>query len=357
MLRLARENPRWGYMRIQGELKKVGVRVGATTIRRLLKAHGLGPAPRRFGPTWTEFLSAQAKSVLAADFFTLETLWLRRLYVLFFIELSSRRVYFAGVTAHPDSAWVAQQARNLAVDGRLNNVRFLIRDRDAKYTQPFDEVFRSEGVKIVNTPIRAPRANAFAERWVRTVRAECLDWILVLGRRHLDRVLRAYVDHYQNIEVYRIAPATPDPVLVDRIEPVVLDNPVTVLWGLRVDLDPVAVWVPYVDGLRQHVISWIVLLSERHQTGDDPPKLLAARHHDGQVVQTGGPFSDRPYGTRIQGYEFPAIDAEMCVFTALGEHLEPNFFLVEADRSFQAGDGEMNRSDTRGGWKRFRRGG
>ena len=132
--------------------------------------------------------------------------------MLFFIELSSRRVYFAGVTAHPDSAWVAQQARNLAVDGRLNNVRFLIRDRDAKYTVPFDEVFRSEGVKIVNTPIRAPRANAFAERWVRTVRAECLDWILVLGRRHLDRVLRAYVDHYNRARPHRgLDLSTPQP--------------------------------------------------------------------------------------------------------------------------------------------------
>jgi transposase InsO family protein len=199
-------------MRIQGELKKVGVRVGATTIRRLLKAHGLGPAPRRFGPTWTEFLSAQAKSVLAADFFTVETLWLRRLYVLFFIELSSRRVYVAGVTAHPDSAWVAQQARDLAIDGRLDNVRFLIRDRDAKYTVPFDEVFRSEGLKIVHTPIRAPRANAFAERWVRTVRAECLDWILVLGRRHVDRILRAYVDHYNRARPHRgLDLSTPEP--------------------------------------------------------------------------------------------------------------------------------------------------
>jgi putative transposase len=184
-------------MRIRGELKKLGVRVGATTIRRLLKARGLGPAPRRSDPTWSQFLSAQAKGLLAADFFTVETLWLKRLYVLFFIELSSRRVYVAGVTAHPDAAWVAQQARNLAIDGRLDNVRCLIRARDAKYTVPFDEVFRSDGVKIIHTPIRAPRANAFAERWVRTVRAECLDWILVLGRRHLDRILRAYVDHYK----------------------------------------------------------------------------------------------------------------------------------------------------------------
>ncbi len=212
VLRLARDNPRWGYIRIQGELRKVGVRVGATTIRRLLKAHGLGPAPRRLGPTWTEFLAAQARSVLAADFFTVETLWLRRLYVLFFIELSSRRVYVAGVTAHPDSAWVAQQARNLAFEGRLDHVRFLIHDRDAKYTVPFDEVFRSEDVNIVKTPIRAPRANAFAERWVRTVRAECLDWILVLGRRHLEGILRSYVDHYNRARPHRgLELSTPEP--------------------------------------------------------------------------------------------------------------------------------------------------
>ena len=209
MLRLARENPRWGYIRIQGELRKVGVRVGATTIKRVLRANGLGPAPRRSGPSWSQFLSAQAKSVLAADFFTVETLWLKRLYVLLFIELSSRRVY---VTAHPDSAWVAQQARNLAVDGRLDNVRFLVRDRDAKYAAPFDGVFRSEGVEIVHTPVRAPRANAFAERWVRTVRAECLDWILVLGRRHLDRILRAYVDHDNRARPHRgLDLSTPEP--------------------------------------------------------------------------------------------------------------------------------------------------
>ena len=131
--------------------------------------------------------------------------------MLFFIELSSRRVYVAGVTAHPDSAWVAQQARNLAVDGGLDNVRFLIRDRDAKYTVPFDEVFRSEGLKIVHTPIRAPRANAFAERWVRTVRAECLDWIPVLGRRHLDRVLRAYVDHTTTVPGLIVGSISPPP--------------------------------------------------------------------------------------------------------------------------------------------------
>lgn len=140
VLRLARENPRWGYVRIQGELRKLGIRVGATTIRRLLVRDGLGPAPRRSGPSWSQFLRAQAKAALASDFFTVETITLNTLYVLFFIELSTRRVHLAGVTANPDSAWVTQQARNLAVGERLGNVRFVIHDRDSKYAGHFDEV-------------------------------------------------------------------------------------------------------------------------------------------------------------------------------------------------------------------------
>jgi putative transposase len=196
IVRMGRDNPRWGCPRIRGELAKLGIRVSATRIRTLLRGNGLGPAPRRAGPTWSEFLRAQARGILAFDFFTVETLSLRTLYVLFAIELRSRRVHILGVTRNPDSAWVTQQARNLAVGERLQAVRFVIRDRDAKFSGPFDEVFRSEGVNIVKTPIRAPRANAFAERWVRTVRTECLDWILVFGRRHLERVLRTYTSHY-----------------------------------------------------------------------------------------------------------------------------------------------------------------
>jgi putative transposase len=203
VIRLARENPRWGYVRIQGELRKVGIRVGASTIRRVLRAHGLGPAPRRHGPTWSEFLRAQAPGILATDFFTVETIRLRTLYVLFFIELSTRHVHLAGVTAHPDSAWVTQQARNLAIDGWTEKVRFLLHDRDSKYSGPFDEAFRTEGVDVIRTPYRAPRANAFAERWVRTVRAECLDWTLVHGRRHLERVLRVYTSHYNRGRPHR----------------------------------------------------------------------------------------------------------------------------------------------------------
>jgi putative transposase len=128
---------------------------------------------------------------------------LKTLYVLFFIELSTRRVHMLGATAHPDSRWVTQQARNLAIDQRLRDARFLVRDRDAKYSGPFDEVFRTEDVRVVLTPIRAPKANAFAERFVRTVRSECLDHVLVYGSRHLDRVLRSYVSHYTEQRPHR----------------------------------------------------------------------------------------------------------------------------------------------------------
>jgi transposase InsO family protein len=200
---MGRDNPRWGCIRIRGELAKLGIRVSATKIRTLLRRAGLGPAPRRGGPTWSEFLRAQAQAILAVDFFTVETLLLRTLYVLFTIEVGSRRVHVLGITRNPVSAWVTQQARNLAVGERLQGVRFLIRDRDSKFSGPFDEVFRTEGVHIVRTPIRAPRANAFAERWVRTVRNECLDWMLVLGRRHLERVLRIYTAHYNEARPHR----------------------------------------------------------------------------------------------------------------------------------------------------------
>jgi putative transposase len=202
---MARENARWGCVRMCGELRKLGIRVGATTIRMLLRRHGLGPAPRRTGPTWAQFLRAQAEGIVACDFFTVETIRLRTLHVLFFIHLSSRRVVLAGVTANPDSAWVTQQARNVAMD--LNDqdltVRILLRDHDAKFTRSFDEVFRTEGAEVIRTPIRAPKANAYAERWVQTARAECLDWTLVLGRRHLLRLLRGYVRHYEQQRPHR----------------------------------------------------------------------------------------------------------------------------------------------------------
>ena len=188
--------PGSGCVRIQGELRKLGIRVGATTIRAILRAAGIDPAPRRDGPSWSEFLRAQARGIVACDFFTVEILWLRTLYVLFWIEHGSRRVRLAGVTANPDCGWVTQQARNLAVDEQLGSTRFLIHDRDAKFCGPFDAIFASEGVRVIETPLRAPRANAIAERWVRSVRTDCLDQLLIVGRRHLEHVLSAYVAHY-----------------------------------------------------------------------------------------------------------------------------------------------------------------
>jgi transposase InsO family protein len=193
---LARENPRWSYPRIAGELLKLGVHVSPSTVRRLLLAAGLMPAPRRSGPSWREFLRQQAASTLACDFFTVETITLRRYYVLFFIELESRRVHLAGCTTNPTGDWVTQQARNLSFTSLFERTRFLIHDRDSKFSASFDDVFCSEGIKVIRTPVRAPRANGYAERFVRTVRAECLDWLLILGRAHLERVLRRYVPNY-----------------------------------------------------------------------------------------------------------------------------------------------------------------
>jgi putative transposase len=203
VLRLARENPGWGYPRIAGELRKLGLRVSPSTIRRILLTNRLGPAPRRSGPSWREFLRRQAASVLACDFFTVETISLRRFYVLFFIELESRRVHLAGCTTNPTGAWVTQQARNLSFTGVFERIRFLIHDRDSKFAEAFDEVFRSEGITVIETPIRAPQANAHAERFVRTVRAECLDWLLIIGRRHLESVLRVYTAHYNRERPHR----------------------------------------------------------------------------------------------------------------------------------------------------------
>ena len=182
---------------------KLGHRVSPSTVRRLLLASGLKPAPRRSGPSWRSFLRQQAASVLACDFFTVETISLHRFYVLFFIELGSRRVHVAGCTTKPTGAWATQQARNLCFSGLFERMCFLIHDRDSKFSAAFDEVFRSEGIKVIHTPIRAPQANAYAERFVRTVRAECLDWLLILGRRHLERVLRVYTAHYNRERPHR----------------------------------------------------------------------------------------------------------------------------------------------------------
>jgi transposase InsO family protein len=205
IVRLARENPRWGYQRILGELRKLGLRASATSVRSVLKRHGIPPAPRRAGPSWRAFLRAQAASMIACDFFTVDTVGLRRLYVLFFIELHSRRVRLAGCTSIPHGSWVTQQARNLTIDlvDRDRPLRFLVHDRDTKFSAAFDEVFRTEKVEIIRAPVKAPNANAHAERFIRTVRSDCLDWLLIVGRRQLERVLREYVDHYNRERPHR----------------------------------------------------------------------------------------------------------------------------------------------------------
>jgi transposase InsO family protein len=214
VLRLARENPRWGYQRIAGELRGLGVLISATTVRELMKTAGIGLAGQRGGISWREFIRGQAHSVIACDFFTVDTITLRRIYVLFFIELSTRCVHLAGLTENPHGAWTTQQARSFvcSLPERERPLEFLIRDNDGKFTRAFDTVFNAEGVRVIRTPVRSPKANAVAERFVGTVRRECLDWILIPNRRHLRHVLHEFVDHYNRHRPHRaLGPAPPEP--------------------------------------------------------------------------------------------------------------------------------------------------
>jgi transposase InsO family protein len=198
IVRLARENRGWGYMRIVGELRKLGIDVSATLVRNVLKDAGIPPAPQRGRLDWRSFLRKHAATTLACDFLTVDTVLLRRLYVLVFIHVGSRRIEYMACTSNPDGAWMLQQARNLQMDldDRGQRVRFLIHDRDAKFSRAFDRVLRDVGVETIRTPVRAPNANAYIERWVGTLRRECLDRLLIFNRRQLEHVLRVYIRHY-----------------------------------------------------------------------------------------------------------------------------------------------------------------
>jgi len=205
VVRLARENPSWGYRRIQGELLGLGIKLAASTVWAILKKARIEPAPKRLETNWAEFLRQQAASIVECDFLTVDTLFAKRFYVLFFIELATRRVRVAGITTNPDGRWVTQQARNLLMqlDDEGVRARFLVRDRDRKFTRDFDEVFGSEGVRVIKAPVRAPKARAHVERWVGSARRECLDRMLIVGRRHLEHVLAAYVAHYNEHRPHR----------------------------------------------------------------------------------------------------------------------------------------------------------
>jgi putative transposase len=213
IIRLAKENPLWGHRRIHGELTKLGVTIAPSTVWEILHAAGIDPAPRRSGPGWRQFLRAQAAGIIAVDFLHVDTVLLKRIYVLVFIEHGTRRMHIGGVTANPAGEWTVQQARNLALDlgERSKDVKFLIRDRGSNFTASFDAVFQAAGTRIIRTAVRAPRMNAICERLVGTLRRELLDRMLILGERHLRFVLAEYHGHYNTARPHQgIAQRIPD---------------------------------------------------------------------------------------------------------------------------------------------------
>jgi transposase InsO family protein len=225
-LRLAGENPGWGYRRIHGELAGLGVRSAPSTVWEILAKAGIDPAPRRTGPTWAQFLRSQAEAIIAADFFTVDLLNGAQVYCLAVIEHVTRRIHILGATANPTAAWVTQQARNLLMDldGHAETMKFLIRDRDAKFVAAFDAVFHSVGIRVIKTPVQAPRANAIMERWIGSCRREVLDRTLIWNLPHLRRILAEYEDHYNRHRLHRTLQQAsplkglPEPANLDQLK-------------------------------------------------------------------------------------------------------------------------------------------
>jgi transposase InsO family protein len=216
---MARENSSWGYFRIRGELLKLGHQVAATTIRSVLLAGGIPPARQRSQLTWKQFLTAHAETLVAADFFSVDTIFFKRLYVLIFVHLASRRVLLASCTSAPNAAWVTQQARNLSWKLEDDGIKLsvLIYDRDKKFALQADRVFQSQGARVILTPLMAPTANAHAERRIGSCRRECLDWMLVVNQRHLETVIREYCLHYNDERPHRSRNLRPPASHSDRV--------------------------------------------------------------------------------------------------------------------------------------------
>jgi putative transposase len=224
VLQMAKENAGWGYRRIHSELAGLGIQVAPSTVWEILTKAGIPPTPQRAGPTWAQFLSSQAQAILATDFFTVELLDGSSAYVLAVIEHATRRIRILGVTAHPNDAWVTQMARNLMMDlgGHVESIKFLLRDRDTKFTAAFDTVFAAADIRILRSPIRAPRANAIMERWIGGCRRELLDQTLIWNQRHLFKVLREYEKHHNEHRPHRsleqAAPLKPLPEVVSDLD-------------------------------------------------------------------------------------------------------------------------------------------
>ncbi len=222
-IRLADENPTWGYRRVHGELARLGHRIAASTVWTILRTAGIDPTPERTGPTWAQFIRTQAKGIIATDFACVDSATLRRFHVLFFIEIGTRRVHLGGITNTPTGPWTTQAARNLLMnlDGQF---RFVIHDGAGQYTRSFDAVFEADGITAITTPPRAPMANAYAERWVRTLRHELVDRTIIWNERQLRTLLLDYVDHYNQHRPHRsldqASPGDTNAVMIDSDRPV-----------------------------------------------------------------------------------------------------------------------------------------